>query len=110
MNDTVGRITFSPGPWEWFAGKTCGEGHGSMSMKFLKASSGQGFAHTVGLSEPTDTANANLIAAAPDLLAALKALLCSIDELDTDTPHISLVPLADALTVARAAIAKAEGR
>lgn len=89
----------TPGPWEWVKGNEVRRG---LSMKFLKGADNQGFAHTVGLGEPLDTANARLIAAAPDLLAALKAV-CAADD------RKSLVALVDVLPAARAAITKAEG-
>jgi hypothetical protein len=58
----------TPGPWriEIFSR------HGDLSSKTIIGSDGQGFASTCGLSDPLDTANANLIASAPELLAALK--------------------------------------
>ena len=53
-------------------------------------------------------ANARLIAAAPDLLAALRLLL---DGLQTYAPEfLHGLPKADYIRAARAAIAKAEGR
>lgn len=71
MSETTAQIAHTPGPWSWFVPV-----HGKLSgMKFLfSGTNKQGFAHTVGLDEPEDTANANLIAAAPDLLAAAKAV------------------------------------
>jgi hypothetical protein len=103
---------FTKGPWEWFA---------ELQIKFLKSSStGQGFAHTAGLTEPTDTANANLIAAAPDLYESLTetrnalAAACRIivaneitDEFLTETYACGLK---DGVGVrADAALAKARG-
>jgi hypothetical protein len=106
----VGRIeqlthTHTPGPWEWFTTSDVSRPH----VKFLKAASGQGFAHTVGLHEPVDTANANLIAAAPDLLAALKAIVAVLQK---EAPGTALNHYQyDAIGIqAHAAIAKAEGR
>ena len=61
---TKGLDKATPGPWMWFT-----EHKGDSDkphVKFLKSKvNNQGFAHTVGLSEPQDTANADLIAAAP---------------------------------------------
>ena len=51
-------------------------------------------------------ADARLIAAAPELLAALKAIT---DELGVPQPGYP-APVANAVAIARAAIAKAEGR
>ena len=53
--------------------------------------------------EPRDYANAHLIAAAPDLLEALKALVAACDDIDEGYP-------ANAIAAAEAAIAKAEGK
>ena len=56
-----------------------------------------------------NAANAYLIAAAPDLLSALKKLLqISQDELDQSATHDGLVNC-EALANARVAIAKAKG-
>lgn len=52
-------------------------------------------------------ANARLIAAAPDLLAALKAILNVDNPPVTDPGHVDFPR---AMELARAAIAKAEGR
>lgn len=41
-------------------------------MKFFVGSNKQGFAHTVGLNEEEDLANARLIAKAPEMYEALK--------------------------------------
>lgn len=56
---------------------------------------------------PTETneANARLIAAAPELLAALECLTFTVDGLVSDKGQI----VKDALNIARAAIAKAKG-
>jgi hypothetical protein len=97
----------TPGPWEWFT-KVNGDGTRSkefdgQSVKFLLGSDGQGFAHTVGLNEPQDTANANLIAAAPDLLSAITTILIQVIQgpvLERDA----------CINQARAAIAKAQAR
>lgn len=53
-----------------------------------------------------DFANARLIAAAPDLLEALKDLARSLSDSDED----GLTEYADVMVAARSAIAKAEGR
>lgn len=58
-------------------------------------------ADTIGME-----ANAHLIAAAPDLYAALQALMPVLDDLTTlDEPF----PAEDAVIAARAALAKADG-
>lgn len=50
-------------------------------MKYLVGADDQGFAHTVGLGEPRDTANAKLIISAPELLAERDQLRERVDEL-----------------------------
>src|SRR4051812_45667251 len=72
---------FTPGPWRWFSSSSIVSGkrvekqdHGER-MRFLIGADDQGFAHTVGLQSGVDEANANLIASAPDLLAACQTLI-----------------------------------
>lgn len=55
------------------------------------------------------TANARLIAAAPDLLEALEQIMPSIEDNDSITASQIRHVYADALNAARAAIAKAKG-
>ncbi len=55
-------------------------------------------------------ANAHLIASAPSLYEALKAMVGAVDDLGDFSGSYSLVPLAAALDQARTALAKAEGR
>ncbi len=69
-------------------------------MKFLVGANGQGFCHTVGLNEPEDSANANLIAAAPELLEALRDAVAALGGIRMDAVPESV----------RAAITKAEGQ
>lgn len=67
---------FTPGPWRWASDVRTGEqNRTALAMRFLIAANGQGFAHTFGLiaEDGNDAANADLMAAAPDLLAALEA-------------------------------------
>lgn len=60
----------TPGPWTWFDMKRSGvHSAGDPCMKGFVGGDGQGFAHTVGLMEPRDTANARLIARAPEMYA-----------------------------------------
>lgn len=65
---------------------------------------------TDGADEPVDfpvKANAHLIAAAPDLLEALRGMAALYDGLDYALVHQRVM---DKVVAARAAIAKAEGR
>lgn len=106
---TKGLDKATPGPWMWFT-----EHKGDSDkphVKFLKSKvNNQGFAHTVGLSEPQDTANADLIAAAPELLEACKAALIVHEAINQ---RAVLDHLPESTTVApllmklRAALAKA---
>lgn len=50
-------------------------------MKYFVGADDQGFAHTVGLGEPRDTANAKLIISAPELLAERDQLRERVAEL-----------------------------
>jgi hypothetical protein len=74
----------TPTPWHWFTGKDVDitEPH----MKFLVGANGQGMAHTVGLQEPTDTANAAFIVKAVNchdqLVAAIVDMIRLIDNFD----------------------------
>src|SRR5688500_13326590 len=76
MEAETNRSTHTPGPWTWFISDRDAEVFrlGEPTMKFLKGSDEQGFAHTVGLKEPRDTANARLIANAPTMLALVRRI------------------------------------
>ena len=65
-------------------------------------------AHSNGIDPERDTANARLIAAAPELLDALQAIVAmqALRSSDATGTHLSLSVLCE---TARAAIAKAEG-
>ena len=88
----------TPGPWV----PEDGGGKGSWIKSEVN---GEWAALACGSDDLTAEANADLIAAAPDLLKALKYIVAECDEdMDDDyNPHAA--PLANA----RAAIAKAEG-
>jgi hypothetical protein len=82
------KLKHTPGPWRYdYAPGFCGE---------LLAPNGTTIAEFI--TEPNDS-DARLLAAAPDLLEALKALTATTD----------VVAYGAALHQARAAIAKAEG-
>ena len=65
--------------------------------------------------EDAENADGHLIAAAPELLAALRQLICRLEATNAVfyggvTPLKDFKELAEPLAVARAALAKAEGR
>lgn len=109
-------MSHTPGPWECFPKLTASENH----RGFVVQKSGTHkwrLADVVPMDEDgkEGAANARLIAAAPDLLAALRELMAAGDEV---VAHCGTDgPLADAAcernhrawNAARAAIAKAEG-
>jgi hypothetical protein len=87
----------TPGPWTYHAdsGSSCAAliATGSFVCEFI---------------EPPTEANARLIAAAPELLEALKSIICSVGHDDGDGWYtVSLHE--DEVQAARAAIAKATG-
>jgi hypothetical protein len=93
---------FTPGPWTVKAGDGCRgihgtDGHGRIAKITMRRS-----ITAANLTELD--ANARLIAAAPDLLAALRALLLILECEPDTTDELSLTEKA-----ARAAIAKATG-
>jgi hypothetical protein len=96
-------MTHTPGPWatECVAGAISIRGNplrgGPIEVALVKRMG------------PMGTADARLIAAAPDCLAQLKSLVCLIEELDPDAWD-ERVTCREALETARAAIAKAEGK
>lgn len=89
----MSAVKHTPGPWTAREGTTTG-------MEVV-ATKPRGGIYTVARCGGKDReANAHLIAAADDMLAALRAM----DEAD------NLQAISDALLLGRAAIAKAEGR
>jgi hypothetical protein len=100
MSDlTVGRITFSPGPWK-------------ADCFLVTSQDGKPVCHTGGTRylgvtpQPNEAeANAQLIAAAPELLASAKAVLAQYGP-----PADYDEPVAQLWRDLQAAIAKAEGR
>jgi hypothetical protein len=127
--DTQERVQHTPGPWvlretaSWMTGQVLfghelpqREGEGFRSMRTvgwialngsLKNNNRRG---TRKIPTEEDRANARLIAAAPELLEALRAALLDIENTAYD-PNDGIASLARArLGRARAAIAKAEGR
>jgi hypothetical protein len=90
------NATHTPGPWEatvdGFIGHTCPDG----DWYVIAAMSHDRAPETVN-------SDARLIAAAPDLLAAIKDIVAASDANDGDS-------LANAIQASRAAIAKAKGK
>jgi hypothetical protein len=94
------------GPWH-VQGEFEGVG-GHVDIMTVNGSSVCSLTPAVGIWEPDEIANAYLIAAAPDLLEALKAMM----HYDTTAAMMSLPigkQMRDIYSQARAAIAKAEG-
>jgi hypothetical protein len=105
----------TPGPWH----RDAASGYGCD----VRAANGRKIAAVAGLRQPATTkeglreqravdhANACLIAAAPDLLPALKELhrVCSAMDLEHEANRPSEAEYIDAMEVAQAAIAKATG-
>lgn len=91
------EATHTPGPWDYFVGNANGRGLIRVETAHDAPVAGVHIASAVRGAE--SEANARLIAAAPDMLAALKAMVLN----DTHTYR-------DCHRAALAAIAKAEGR
>jgi hypothetical protein len=98
----MSKHAHTPGPWDYYDMAAygiaiCKGGIGGQNV---------GHAHMyVGLTAEETTANARLIAAAPELLEALKGVIVNFPAFNRDRHPC----LGDALDAARAAIAKAEG-
>ena len=96
-----GKVTHTPGPWYINGGRIQHQGlteYGNLDDPDEIATVG-----IVNQQAPRDTANARLIAAAPELLAALEYAAAAM----SSKPVIG-ERLRDATEVARAAISKAE--
>lgn len=98
----------TPGPWRW---RTTAEG-----KRFLRGSSEVPIAVLITRDSRPKEANARLIAAAPDMLAALKTIASPASIVDADDDDIacgdttvSIVLTIEEFNAIRAAIAKAEG-
>ncbi len=120
----------TPGPWTWYAGPIhepyddgTQEAHdpvswvctGYVGNPCLVAANGAVVVDAGnGEYSPCNEADGTLIAAAPDLLAALEAIAARVDGVFDDPALMAFGPLsidteADCLAIARAAIAKARG-
>jgi hypothetical protein len=93
----------TPGPWRTvrFGSKFDARNH-SFGVAYGRSGSRLAIVDGEGSSGAANAANARLIAAAPDLLAALKDLLDMVGPLDD-------IPMIRRKQVAQKAIAKAEG-
>lgn len=92
----MSAATFTPGPWMYQATA------GNHDFLVYPESTGR----DVALVRDFNEANARLIAAAPELLTALRELVAALPASSSKTPRTRW----NAEAVARAAIAKAEGR
>jgi hypothetical protein len=90
----------TPGPWVW--------GYYGMNDEWVRTGDGEAVV-PVGYNQSEREANARLIAAAPELLAALKRAIEVLDAEGITYGNCDDEPL-DVLNAARAAIAKAEGK
>ena len=87
----------TPGPWVW-------DSHYDDLRPLWYSEMSQGFGYLSWDNDETREANAHLIAAAPDLLEALEAIVAT-----WDGPKYNHF-MADNIDLARAAIAKANGQ
>lgn len=75
------QTKITPTPWHWFEGNNVDTT--KPHMKFLVGADGQGLAHTVGLQEPNDTANADYIVQAVNrhhqLVEALEGFISAME-------------------------------
>lgn len=106
-------VRHTPGPWDVGQnGDSCAREHAIVSgPKVIAKVYGRGYPSGFGWS-PGSAADARLIAAAPELLAALKACedrLALVLECDCDDDKPEDTETIAAFAAARAAIAKAEG-
>jgi hypothetical protein len=95
----------TPGPWRYWTQSRAGRGEDTCT--FVSADS------TEVLRAVTKTiteADADLIAAAPDLLEALKLVMPALEHMRLQWPRSEFDDSIDIVANARTAIAKAEGR
>lgn len=119
QSDVSTKATHTPGPWFVFAGR---EGIFNNCDVIVSAHVEDAIVCAMGHDMPEIASNARLIAAAPELLAALKAVTEHMDRAGGDAYAMPECPWCKAgpdgdhhgsdceLVAARAAIAKAEGR
>ncbi|MEN6532148.1 MAG: hypothetical protein ABFD89_00700 [Bryobacteraceae bacterium] len=95
-------VGHTPGPWESLGAAILAPA-GEKGVVFIASVSHLGM-HVISPTVHEQTANIRLIAAAPEMLAALRAFVTAWDEC------LQLEKTDVALRLARAAIAKAEGK
>ena len=106
MTDTQKRVQHTSGPWHTGEGYKTAKDHAIYAGPCLVATA-DGYGYPIGRGwSPRSEANARLIAAAPDLLEALKFAAARIELANAEGDPILSAWLPDA----RAVIAKAEGR
>jgi hypothetical protein len=96
--------THTPGPWAWYRREVAGVEEATE----LRSPKGQVLC--IDLPEFIDVADKRLIAAAPDLLEALKNLVADYSWSDSANVPNGGYATTHPITAAKAAIAKAEGR
>jgi hypothetical protein len=103
-------VSHTPGPWEWHREETATQEFRGYSVTYPSEFFGSGT--RLVLIPPNgiipNEADARLIAAGPDLLAALKNLM-GIEALRTEMAFEDSEATAHAVSIARSAIAKATG-
>ena len=103
----------TPGPWEWYGPNLLCGGERQSENILNSADDGRPYGHHAALIEHhwdggVAKANSRLIAAAPDLLEALRSIADCCDEEHAARDYASRQ--AEIRGIARAAIAKAEGQ
>ena len=106
MNNSATKTNHTPGPWTHYYHTT--------DLALIVGSARDGIARILPSgNREKDTANAKLIAAAPDLLAALNRLLRAFEADVEQVPSMDIVTSwetnSQAVQAARTAISKAEG-
>ncbi len=105
----------TPWPWEWFTSQKDGtrlQDKTKTQMRFLVGSNGQGFAHTVGLNPVEDSANAALIAAAPEMYDVIEQLVkrgSTLDDCASESGTWKSGDLTMLIVAAELALKKARG-
>lgn len=97
----------TPGPWRWYDELVLAGGDGRIGLCVIARSSG-GFPFDTN---PENEANAHLISAAPDLLAACEKLVTEYDEAKAELAvHGFVMNSHHSTEICRAAIVKSKGQ